>query len=47
MRTTRTLPYGGLPDRDPLERDLPGQRPPPDRDPPDRDPPREQNHTQL
>ena len=37
MRTTRVLPYGGLPDRDPqtetsLDRDHP------DRDPPDRDP---------
>ena len=29
MRTTRLLQYGGLPDRDPLDRDpLPGQRPP-------------------
>ena len=39
MRTARTLPYGGFPDRDPpgqrppwtetpLDRDTPGQRPP-------------------
>ena len=46
MRTARTFPYGGLPDRDhPLDRDPPGQRPPgqgPPRTeipPPDRDPP--------
>ena len=34
MRTARSLPYGGgLPNRDPLDRDPPGQRPPLDRDP--------------
>ena len=27
MRTARMLPCGGLSDRDPLDRDLPGQRP--------------------
>ena len=57
MRTTHTLLYGGLPDRD-----LPGQRPPwtetpldrdpwaeipLDRDPPGQRPPREQNDTQV
>ena len=43
MRTARSSPYGGLcpgdlPDRDPLDRDLPGERPP-DREPLDRKPP--------
>ena len=42
MRTTRSLPYGGLPDRDPLNRD-----PPADRDPRQRHPPCEQNHRQV
>ena len=37
MRTARSLPHGGLHDRDPLDRDPP-DRNPPDRDPPDRDP---------
>ena len=46
MRTARSLLYGeGVSltmtpsDRDPLDRDPPGQRLLPDRDPPDRDPP--------
>ena len=34
MRTARSLPYVGLP-----ERDAPGQRPPCGQRPPDRDPP--------
>ena len=40
MLTTRSLQYGGLPDRDPLDRDpLPEQRPPGQRPPClDRDP---------
>ena len=33
MRTAQTLPYGGLPDRDSLDRDLPPDRNHPDRDP--------------
>ena len=50
MRTTRTLLYGGLPDRDPLNRppersppplarDPPGQRPPWTETPPTETPP--------